>query len=89
MSPRFNSFLLLRDEEDSKYGGGVGSHKMHIFAANIPTFHARYKDRCLLLTSSTSFLDILFQEYRMGGKASYGPKSIHIFIMSKTRGSPK
>jgi hypothetical protein len=44
----FNSFLLLRDEQNSKYvcvwgGGVVGGHKMHIFTANIPTFHARYR----------------------------------------------
>jgi hypothetical protein len=45
MSPRFNSFLLLRDEQNSKCvgGGGVGGHKMHIFATNIPTFHSRYR----------------------------------------------
>jgi hypothetical protein len=42
MSPRFNSFLLLRDEKNSKCGG-VGGHKKHIFTANIPTFHARYR----------------------------------------------
>jgi hypothetical protein len=45
------------------------------------------KDRCLLLTSSTSFVDLPFQDHRMMEKASYGPKSIHIFIMSKTMGS--
>jgi hypothetical protein len=32
MSLRFNSFILLRDEQC----GGVGGHKMHIFTANIP-----------------------------------------------------
>jgi hypothetical protein len=45
-SPGFNSFLLLRDEQNSKcvcVGGGVGGHKMHIFTANIPTFHSRYR----------------------------------------------
>jgi hypothetical protein len=42
MSPGFNSFLLLRDEQNSKCvcGGGVGGHKMHIFTANKPTFHS-------------------------------------------------
>jgi hypothetical protein len=28
----------------------VGGHKMHIFTANIPTFHARYQ-RYLLITN--------------------------------------
>jgi hypothetical protein len=40
MSPGFNSFLLLREEQNTKCGGG-GSHKMHIFTANILTFHSR------------------------------------------------
>jgi hypothetical protein len=40
--PRFNSFLLLRDEQNSKCVGGVGGRKMHTFIANIPTFHSRY-----------------------------------------------
>jgi hypothetical protein len=47
MSPGFNSFLLLRDEQNSKcvcvWGGGVGGHKMHRFIANMPTFHKRYR----------------------------------------------
>jgi hypothetical protein len=44
MSLGFNSFLLLRDEQNSKYGGGgVRDHKIHIFTANIPTFHTRYR----------------------------------------------
>jgi hypothetical protein len=45
MSPGFISFLLLRDEKNSKCvcGGGVGGHKMHIFTANIPTFHTKYR----------------------------------------------
>jgi hypothetical protein len=64
----FNSFLLLRDEQNSKCVcvlGGVGVQNMHIFTTNIPTFHARYKDRCLLLTSSMSFVDLTFEEHRM------------------------
>jgi hypothetical protein len=45
MSPQFNSFLLLRDEQNSKCvcGGAAGGHKMHIFTANIPIFHSRYR----------------------------------------------
>jgi hypothetical protein len=42
MSPGFNSFLFLRDEQNFKCGG-VGGHEMHIFTANIPTFHSRYR----------------------------------------------
>jgi hypothetical protein len=64
MSPSFNYFLLLRDEQNSKCGG-VGGHKIHIFTSNIPTFHSRYRYRCLLLTSSMSFVDLQFQEHRM------------------------
>jgi hypothetical protein len=30
--------------------GGVGGHKMHIFTANIPTFHSRYR-RYVLITN--------------------------------------
>jgi hypothetical protein len=53
MSPGFNSFLLLKDEQNSKcvcVGGGVGSHKMHIFTINIPTFHSSYR-RDVLITN--------------------------------------
>jgi hypothetical protein len=45
------------------------------------------ENRWLLLMSSTSFIDLPFQEHWMTEKASYEPKSIHIFIISKTRGS--
>jgi hypothetical protein len=52
LSPGFNSFLLLRDEQNSKcvcvgggggVGWGVGGHKMHIFIANVPIFHSKYR----------------------------------------------
>jgi hypothetical protein len=69
MSPRFNSFLLLRDVQNSKcVWGGVGGHKMHIFTGNVPTFHSRNReieDRFLLLTSCVSFIDLPFQEHQM------------------------
>jgi O-phosphoseryl-tRNA(Cys) synthetase len=42
MSLGFNSFHLLRDEQNSKYGG-VDGHKIHIFTVSIPTFHSRYR----------------------------------------------
>jgi hypothetical protein len=44
-------------------------------------------DRCLLLTSSMSFCCFTILGTSDDRKALYGPKSIHIFIMSKTRGS--
>jgi hypothetical protein len=50
LSPRFSSFLLLRDEQNSKCVGAVGGHKMHIFTTNIPTFHSRYR-RYVLITN--------------------------------------
>jgi hypothetical protein len=42
MSPGINSFLLLRDEQNSKCGG-VAGHKMHIFTINIHIFYSRYR----------------------------------------------
>jgi hypothetical protein len=47
------------------------------------------EDRCLLLTSSTSFVDLPFQEHRMTEKVPCRPKSMHIFIMSKIRHSKR
>jgi hypothetical protein len=43
LSLGFNSFLLLRIEQNSKCGEGVGSHKMHIFTTSMPMFHSRYR----------------------------------------------
>jgi hypothetical protein len=66
----FNSFLLLRDEQNSNcvclWGGGVLAVIKCIYL--LPTylhFIQDIEDRCLLLTSSTSFVDLPFQEYRM------------------------
>jgi hypothetical protein len=42
ISPGFHSFIFLGDEQNSKCGG-VDGHKMHIFTANILTFHSRYR----------------------------------------------
>jgi hypothetical protein len=42
----FNSFLCSGTSKALSVcvcEGGVGSHKMHIFTVNIPTFHARYR----------------------------------------------
>jgi hypothetical protein len=41
MSARFNSFICSGTSKALSVGG-VGGHKMHIFTANISTFHARY-----------------------------------------------
>jgi hypothetical protein len=38
----FNSFLCSGTSKALSVGG-VGGHKMHIFTANIHTFHARYR----------------------------------------------
>jgi hypothetical protein len=89
MSPGFNSFLLLRDDQNSKCVWGVLAVIKFIYLP--PTylhFTQDIENKCLLLTSSTSFVDLPFQEHQVI-KASYGPKSIHIFIMSKSKGHHK
>jgi hypothetical protein len=67
MSPRFNSFLLLRDEQSSKcvcVGGGVlAVIKCIYLLLTYLHFIQDIEDRCLLLTSSTSFVDLPFQEH--------------------------
>jgi hypothetical protein len=42
MSPGFIYFLCSGTSKALSVGG-VGGHKMNIFTANIPTFHARYR----------------------------------------------
>jgi hypothetical protein len=53
----FDNFLLLRDEQNSKCVcvGGVGGHKMHIFTANIPIFHSRYRGYVLITNEFHEF----------------------------------
>jgi hypothetical protein len=80
MSLGFNSFLMLRDEQNSKCVGGVGGHKMHIFTANITIFHSIYR-RYVLITNEFCLSSI--STTSDDGKTSYGPKSMHIFNMSK------
>jgi hypothetical protein len=66
MSPGFNSFLLLRDEQNSKYVRGVLTVIKCIYLP--PTYQhfiQDIEDRCLLLTSSTSFVDLPFKEHQM------------------------
>jgi hypothetical protein len=65
----FNSFLLLRDKQNSMcvWGGGEGLAVIKCIYL-LPTylhFIQDIEDRCLLLMSSTSFVDLPFQEQRM------------------------
>jgi hypothetical protein len=53
MSLRFNSFLLLRNEQNSMCVGG--GHKMYIFTANIPTFHSIYRRYALITNEFYEF----------------------------------
>jgi hypothetical protein len=65
MSPGFNSFLLLRDEQNSKCGEMLVVIKCIYLPSTYLHFMQDIEDRCLLLTSSTSFVDLPFQEHRM------------------------
>jgi hypothetical protein len=59
MSPEFNSFLLLRDEQNSKcvcVGGVLAVIKCIYLPPTYLHFIQDIEDRCLLLTSSMSFL---------------------------------
>jgi hypothetical protein len=60
MSPGFNSFLLLRDEQNSKYGGVLAVIKYIYLLSIYLHFIQDIEDMCLLLTSSTSFVDLPF-----------------------------
>jgi hypothetical protein len=69
VSPGFNYFLLLRDKQNSKCVWGVLKVIKCIYLS--PTyvyFIQDIEDRCLLLTSSMSFVDLPFQEHRMTEK---------------------
>jgi hypothetical protein len=64
MSLGFNSFILPRDEQNSMCvcgGGGVLAviKYIHLLPTH-PNFIQDIKDRCLLLTSSMSFVDLPF-----------------------------
>jgi hypothetical protein len=60
---------------------------MHIFTANIPTFHSRYRRYVLITNEFHKFCWSIISRTSDDRKASYGPKSTHIFIMPETRGS--
>jgi hypothetical protein len=66
MSPEFNSFLLLRDEQNVKCLWG---QLVIIKCIYLPPTYLHFiqdeEDRCLLLTSSPSFVDLPFQEHQM------------------------
>jgi hypothetical protein len=68
MSLVFNSFLLLRDEQNSKCVCG-GGRLVVIKCIYLPQTYLHFiqdiEDRCLLLTSSTCFVDFPFQKHRM------------------------
>jgi hypothetical protein len=65
MSPGLNSFLLLRDEQNSKCvcvgRGGLAVIKCIYLLPTYVHFIQDIEDRCLLLTSSTSFVHLPFQ----------------------------
>jgi hypothetical protein len=61
----FNSFLLLRDEQNSKCVGVLAVIKCIDLPPTYLHFIQDIEDRCLLLTSSTSFVDLPFQEHQM------------------------
>jgi hypothetical protein len=65
----------------------VGGHKMHIFTANIPTFHSRYRRYVLITNEFYKFCWSTILGTSDDGKAQYGPKSMHIFIMYEIRHS--
>jgi hypothetical protein len=65
----------------------VGGYKMHIFTVNIPTFHSIYKIYVLITNDFHEFCWSTISGTSDEGKAPYGTKSMHIFIMSKIRHS--
>jgi hypothetical protein len=54
--PGFNSFLLLRDEHNSKCGGVLAVLKCIYLPPTYLYSIQDIEDRCLLLTSSMSFV---------------------------------
>jgi hypothetical protein len=61
----FNSFLLLRDEQHSMCWGVSVVIKCIYLPPTYLHFIQDMEDRCLLLTSSTYFVDLPFKEHRM------------------------
>jgi hypothetical protein len=77
MSPEFNYFLLLSDEQNSKcvWGGVLAVIKCIYLLLTYVHFMQDIEDRCLLLTSSTSFVNLPFQEHQMTEKHHMDQKS--------------
>jgi hypothetical protein len=63
--PRFNYFLLLRDEQNSKCVGVLAVVKCIHLSPTYRHFIQDIEDRLLLLTSSINFVDLPFQEHQM------------------------
>jgi hypothetical protein len=68
LSPGLNSFLLLKDEQNSKHGGLLAVIKCIYLPSTYQHFIQDIEGWCLLLTSSTSFVDLPFQEHQMTEK---------------------
>jgi hypothetical protein len=64
----FNSFLLLKDEHNSKCERVLAVIKCIYLPPAYLYFIQDIEDRCLLLTSSTSFIDLPVQEHQMTKK---------------------
>jgi hypothetical protein len=62
LSPGFNSFLLLRDEQKSKcvWRGVLAVRKCIYLPPTYLHFIQDIENMCLLLTSSMSFVDLPF-----------------------------
>jgi hypothetical protein len=65
MSLGFNSFLLLRDEKTLSVWGVLAVIKYIYLPPTYLHFNQDIEDMCVLLTSSTSFVDLPFQEHRL------------------------
>jgi hypothetical protein len=61
MSQGFNYFLSLRDEQNSKCGAVLAVIKCIYLPLTYLCFRQDIEDRCLLLMSSMSFVDLPFQ----------------------------
>jgi hypothetical protein len=88
MSPGFNYFLLLRDEQNSKCmgGGGIGGHKVHKFTTNIPIFHSRCRRWVPITNEFHKFYLSTISGTSGDRKPPYGPKSMHISKIRHSHG---
>jgi hypothetical protein len=70
VSPGFNSFLLLREEQNSSVcvWGVLVVIKCIYLSPPYLHFIQDIEDKCLLLMSSMSFVDLPIQEHRMTEK---------------------